>query len=237
MPGFHGADDARCRLQHRAREQPGRHRAGPAFENLQSLCPSIGLRDQIGAGGVHQQVHQGGKEFGVRPGQLADGFMVGATHAFDHVGGNRPGRAGKSDQRGSFRQRGAHALDGLHHRRQQFGAIGQFGKPGHVPHRLQPRAFAFREPDFLAQCMRHQQNVSEQDGGVEIEAPHRLQGDFHRQFRRQAELDKIFGIGTQGAIFRQVTSRLAHQPDRRYGGRFALQNREKFFHHPRLSRF
>src|SRR5690606_40348779 len=50
---------------------------------------------------------------------------------------------------------------------------------------------------------------------IEIEAPQRLQGHFHGQVRRIAEVEEVTGLGAGFAIFGQVATGLAHDPDRR----------------------
>ena len=51
---------------------------------------------------------------------------------------------------------------------------------------------------------------------VESEAADRLQCDFGRQFRREAEIEEAAGLGAHLAIFRQVAPGLPHHPERRH---------------------
>ena len=61
------------------------------------------------------------------------------------------------------------------------------------------------------------QNVGEQDGGIETEATHRLQRDFSGQFRGEAQIEEAAGLGANLPIFRQIAASLPHHPDRRHG--------------------
>src|SRR5580704_812739 len=65
--------------------------------------------------------------------------------------------------------------------------------------------------------MRDDQNVREQDRRVEAEAPHWLQRDLRRELRREAQVEKASGPRPDLLVFRQITARLAHHPDRRHG--------------------
>ena len=52
-----------------------------------------------------QKVDQRAEQLGLLPGHAARRQELFAAAAFDHVGGQRPGRAGESDQRHLWRQR------------------------------------------------------------------------------------------------------------------------------------
>ena len=119
--------------------------------------------------------------------------------AVDHVAGQRPGRAGKTDQRLFRRQRCLDAGDGLVDRRQAMLEVVEHRSrravlAGHQ--RLQHRALALAELDLAAQRVRDHQDVGEHDGGVEVEAADRLQGHFHRQFRGVAEIEEMSRPGS-----------------------------------------
>jgi hypothetical protein len=63
--------------------------------------------------------------------------------------------------------------------------------------------------------MRNDQDIGKQDRGVEAEPADRLQRHFGRQLGRKAEIEKARDLCPHGPIFRQVTARLPHHPDRR----------------------
>src|SRR5262249_12715778 len=80
--------------------------------------------------------------------------------------------------------------------------------------RLKSRTFAGRKPHRLSERMRDDENVGEQDSGIETKPAHRLQRYFRSELRRKAERSKISSLLPNGLIFRQVAPGLAHQPYR-----------------------
>ena len=98
--------------------------------------------------------------------------------------------------------------------------------PGHVVGRSQrrePRPLALAELDRLAHGIRNDQDIGEQDGGVEAEAAYRLQRRLDRELRRVAEFEEAWRPRPQCAVFRQIPACLAHQPDRDAIDRLAQQ--------------
>jgi hypothetical protein len=76
--------------------------------------------------------------------------------------------------------------------------------------------FAGLEPYRAAERIGNDQNIGEDDRGIEVEAADRLQRDFCGVFRREAQIEKAAGHGAQFAVFGQVTAGLPHHPDRGY---------------------
>ena len=143
---------------------------------------------------------------------------VAAAAAFDHVAGQREGRAGEPQQRGLLRQRRAGLADRLIDRRQMLGqprARQSWPNCDGIGQRLELRAFALLEPDFLAERIGHHQDVGKDDRRIEPEAADRLQRDLDGLVRRVAEFEERSRRGADGAILRQVAPGLTHQPDRR----------------------
>jgi hypothetical protein len=95
---------------------------------------------------------------------------------------------------------------------------------------FQTRPFANLEGDRAAERVRHDQNVGEQDRGIEAEAPDRLERDFRRKLGREAQIEEAPGTFPQRAIFRQIAPGLAHEPDGWRGLRAAGQHFEDRFH-------
>src|SRR5712671_7609472 len=82
-------------------------------------------------------------------------------------------------------------------------------------YRRQHRPFALAEAYALAEGMWHDENIREQDRGVERIAPQRLQRRLSGELRGEAQLEKIRHLAAQLAVFRQVAPRLPHEPYRR----------------------
>ena len=82
--------------------------------------------------------------------------------------------------------------------------------------RIEPRAFAGLEAHRSAERVGNDENVREDDRGVEVEAADRLQRHFGGEFRREAQIEKAAGLGADFAVFRQIAAGLPHHPERRH---------------------
>ena len=145
--------------------------------------------------------------------------LIGRALSGDHIGRDRPRRAAEADQRDLRIERGAHPAQRFIHRL-ELGEVGLRRQRLDLLRRIQriePRAFADLEPDRAAERVGNDQNVGEDDRGVEIEAADRLQRDLGGEFRREAEIEEAAGFGAHLAVFRQIAAGLAHHPDRRHG--------------------
>jgi hypothetical protein len=71
-------------------------------------------------------------------------------------------------------------------------------------------------------------SVREQNGGIQVEAPQRLQGDIPGQFGRPHQVQETV-LFAQSAVFGQVTPGLPHYPDRRSVNRPASAGVKKAF--------
>ncbi len=169
--------DAPRRLDHVARNWPGGSTPAQVSNSITVSAPA----STWAAGSrwcSHQQVQQPAEQ-----GRVAVGHGRGLRRspraaALDHVAGDRERAAGEPDQRAS---------SGSAARRRptvsSIGAVtagdagGSAGQPGSVTDRRQHRALAVREVQLLAQRPGQDQDVAEQDGRIEAEAPDRLQRD------------------------------------------------------------
>ena len=136
----------------------------------------------------------------------------------DHVGRDRPRRAAEADQRDLRIEFAAHAAQRFIDRL-EFAEVGMRRQRRDLLRRIQriePRAFAGLEPHLAAERVGNDENVGEDDRGIEVETPDRLQRHFGGKFRREAQIEKAAGLGAQFAIFRQIAAGLPHHPDRRH---------------------
>src|SRR6185312_4637989 len=85
--------------------------------------------------------------------------------------------------------------------------------------RIEPGPFPHFKANAAAERVGHDQDIGKDDRRIEAEAADRLQGDFAGKIRVEAEVEDAAGSGADLAIFRQVTARLPHHPDR---GRLTL---------------
>src|SRR5687768_16844557 len=79
--------------------------------------------------------------------------------------------------------------------------------------------------------MRDDQNIREQNCGIEPKTADRLQCNLGGEFRREAQRHERAGLLSQGAILRQITFRLPHHPDWRHGCTLSVQHAQKGFAH------
>jgi hypothetical protein len=154
-------------------------RPGPGIEYLHDLGAGLDLGRQIGDGRVGQPVDQRRKGRGIGRLQRVRGPLVGGAAAGDHVGRDRPGRAGKSDQRGLGGQFAPQDAQGFIDRREMLvngiGGLqrrrGRGGLDG-----VEPRPLAGGEPQPRPQRLGQEQDVGKQDRRVKAIAADRLQG-------------------------------------------------------------
>ena len=125
-----------------------------------------------------------------------------------------------------------HAADGLVDRSKHrvIGVGCQRVQLRRIVQRLEAWPFASLEGDCAAECVRHDQDVGEQDCGIEAEAADRLQRDFRCKLGREAQIEEAPRPLAQRAIFRQVTPGLAHEPHGWRRLRAAGQDFEDRFH-------
>jgi hypothetical protein len=129
-----------------------------------------------------------------------------------------PRRATKADQRDVRIELAAYPAQRLIDRL-EFAEVAVPRQRPDLLRRLQgiePRPFADLEPDRTAQRVGDQENIREDDRGIEVEAADRLERHLGGIFRREAQIEKAARLGAQFAIFRQIAAGLAHHPDRRY---------------------
>ncbi len=144
--------------------------------------------------------------------------------ALDHIGRQGPRTAGEADQRYLPVQLATDQAHRIHHVAQFLLRV----RHREVLDRLQradrlakPRALAGLEVQPQPHRIRDSQDVGEQDRGVQREPAQWLHGDFAGQLRVLAKAHEAAGLGTGLAVFRQIATGLAHDPDRRTVHRLA----------------
>src|SRR6266481_410785 len=178
------------------------------------MCPGRELRVEVADERVGDPGQQPMRQVLVGEDQRLCLLEAARGLPFDHVGGERPGSAAEADQ-------GDAAVQALQRRADRFHDVPEVAlRVGHpqlvdVRRRAQGlrelRPLVFQD-ELHAHRFGHHQDVAEEDGGVDAEDVHRLDGDLRRQIGRLAQLQE----GNPGAhrpILRQVPPRLPHQPD------------------------
>ncbi len=147
--------------------------------------------------------------------------MVLRGAALDEVGGERPWRAAEADERHvTFRRLRRELAPGLADGGEDVAEVALdvgLDEAGDVRQRayraVEDRAVAGGEAQPGAHGVERQQDVGEDDRGVDAEAPHRLQGDLGGELGRAAEGEEVHPLA-QGAVLGEVAARLPHQPNR-----------------------
>ena len=148
-----------------------------------------------------------------------------------HVGRDRPWRAAETYQRDFRIEFAAHAAQRFEHRfefgevagrRQRADLVGRI-------ERIEPWAFADFEPHIAPERVGDDENIREDDRGIEVEAADRLQRHFGSEFGCEAQVEESPGPGADFTVFRQIASGLAHHPDRRDSLAAARENLKKGF--------
>jgi hypothetical protein len=105
--------------------------------------------------------------------------------------------------------------DGFEHVRQRFARLeppqpvdirGARDRP------LDLRAFAFDEVEGQTHGFERQQQIREQDCGVDVDPPYGLERHFRGQVRRPADFEQRVALA-DGAVLGHVSSGLPHEPD------------------------
>ena len=137
--------------------------------------------------------------------------------AFDRIGRQREGRAGKADERDATGKLGLDLTDGDEHVPQRLAGLEYFQAVdvrGCVDWPLELRSFTLDEVERQAHRLEWQQQVREQDRRVHIDAPDGLERHFGCQVRVCANLEERVTL-PECAVLRHVPSGLSHEPDRR----------------------
>ncbi len=226
--GIHSLHDQAHRIDCPALEFLGVENTGPAIEYLHGIGAGINLADQIGDRRLDQYIHQTLEPIRVLKRQAPRRDMLRRSPSGNHIGRNRPRRPAKADHRlvaGERFPRQPHSLEdgpkllgnAVRLKRTEVGGKGR-----------QLRALALLKMHTLPKRVRNNENVGEDDRGIEIKPPHRLQRHLGREFRRKAELKEGTHLLSQLAVFWKVAPGLPHQPDRRRIDRLASENPQQF---------
>lgn len=144
--------------------------------------------------------------------RLGDG-VVAARSALDQIRGKGERRTRESDECGLVVEFVEDQPDGPCDRAHRLGV--KDWEVCHVvggPHRMRDdRAGTGHDVEVDSGGLERDDDVGEQDCGVDVVAPHRLHGDFTDHRRIEARLEHSV-IGTNGTVFRQGSAGLPHEP-------------------------
>ena len=139
--------------------------------------------------------------------------VIAGGSALDHVGGDGEGCAGEADERGvaeHFDGCGDGLTDGVQ------GAFGQFGQGAHILEgahgAVEDRTLTGHDVHVDARELHGDDDVGEEDTGVDLVATDGLHGDFRGQLGGEAGFQHGDALA-YSAVFGQGAAGLAHEPD------------------------
>jgi hypothetical protein len=217
--GFAGetGDDPRHVMQGELAILRAREYAAPGVEQHHGLGAGGDLRIQIQDRGLREQPEQ--------PMEVRRGFVhhalddreALAAAALHHVRTDRPGTAGEADERNAAGQLAPDQRNRVDHVAELARGIGDAelvdirgGPDG--PGKF--RTLSGLEVQTEIHRMGDGQNIREQNGGIERIPIDRLQRHFAGEIGIGAQREEISGPRTRRAVLGQISSRLAHEPDR-----------------------
>jgi len=202
--------------------------AAPGVEELHCGGARSDLRFEIGDGGLRDAVEKFAERSGLAAQESFDGGESVAGAAFDHIAGERPRGGGEAENRDGRAELAGYAADGFGQEGGfEFGVEdSEFGDVGGGTYRLGEIGAGVTELELQAHGFGRDENVGENDNGINAEAAEGLEGDLGGEVGSFADFEKRM-IGANGAVFGKVAASLAHHPDRNMREGFAAAGAEK----------
>src|SRR5438552_4560482 len=200
---------------------PGAQGTGPTVEQLEGLGARRDLGPEVLRGPVDQAVHQDAPFDGMLMHERLRCGEVPRDAALDQVARHRERGAGESDDRD--RRLGAHPANRLEderqvpHRIERLQSVEVFGRPNGG---LDDGALARVDSDPDSHRFHRQQEIREQDRGVDPELPYGLESHFSREVRRLRDLQYAV-LRADCAVSGRRPTGLPHEPDWRAIDRLA----------------
>ncbi len=233
--GAQGRRDLRDAAQRELLELRRAEHAAPGVEQHQRLGTRRGLCGEIRGDRARIDVEQAMHRGRIVPRERLDPREARRTSTLDHVARERPRAAREADQRqlaAEFAVDQAYRVHDVTEVGLRIGHAEFRDVRGAAQRPFEPWAFAFDESEAEAHRIRDRQDVGKQDRRVERKSREWLQGDLAREFGSLREREEAAGACARGAVFGQVATRLAHDPDRRHVDRLAPQRaQESVFGH------
>jgi hypothetical protein len=207
--------------------------ARPRVEELEGLGPGFHLRPQVVGHHVREAAAQAVPRLGLRVHEGLGLLIGGRGAAFDRIRRQGERGAAEADQWHSAVQFLSQQTDGLEHVAERFSRlegpepVDITGLPDRV---IDRRPLTLDEIEVEAHRRERHQQIREQDGGVDVDGVHRLQGDRNRKLRLPADLEERVALAKR-PVLGHIAARLAHEPDGRGVHRFAPAGAEKSIVH------
>ena len=211
-------------------------RPDPGVEHLDGLRACLHLGHQVVGDGRRQRLAEAVPGVGLPVHQRLGSRVVARRSTLDGVRRQGERRAAETDEGNAVGQLGAQQADGGEHVAERFARL-EPAQPGDVVRRadrlVDDRAFALDEIERDAERLERQEQIREEDGGVDLDAVDRLQRHLGGQLRLAADVEQGVPLADR-AVLGHVASRLAHEPDRRAVDGLAPAGAEKAVVHPKI---
>ena len=202
--------------------------SGPAVEQLHGFCAGSDLTAQIVKRDRFDPVDDRSKLGGVAIGEPSSFALVAASLTGNHVGCDSPRRAGEPNQRFGWIEAAFHLGNRFVDRVEPGRVGGQLVQISTDQGWRQPRALTRDEGQILPDCEWDDQNIREQDRGIELgKALQRLKRDLSRRIAVVHQIEEAAFVLAQLPVFGEVAPRLAHHPHRRWVAPLTLEHREQ----------
>src|SRR5262249_7154518 len=210
-----------------------RQNAGPGIENLHRIRTCLQLADQITGGCIDQLVDKLSESVRISIGKAPCRLLLRCTAASNYIACNRPRCATEAKQRNIPRKIRFYPFDRLVNR-PKYALVNVRFEPSQssaINDCIELRTLAQSKLHGLPKRVWNDQNIREQDCGIETKSTHRLKCHFSRKFRTKTELEKISRLLPYHPVFGQIAARLPHQPYGRRTPTLVVENIEKRFVH------
>ena len=217
--------------------------ADPRVEKLDGLRAGLDLRVEVSGKRARDARHQRVPRAGVCVHQALGVDVVFGAAALADVGGEREGCAAEADERevwAQFAPRDADGFVDVIERRHVFDFAHAVYVPRVADGVVDDGAFAVGEFEFEPHRRDDEEDVGEDDGGVNAEAVRGVDRDFGGDIGALAHFEERM-LRAHVAVLLHVTPGLPHQPDGRVGHLLAAAGAHegaipKFTGHPRGAR-
>ena len=200
-------------------ERPIGKDAAPAVEHHHGLRAGFDLRVQVRRHGIGVDLKHAVHQVRAAVQHGLDQPVIVRARTFDHVAGQRPGAARKTDQRHAAGQGAADRGDRVEHVAQLVHVRhGQREDCGLVAHRRREAGtLAEGEAQPESHGVGDREDVGKKDGSVQGIALQRLQSHLGRVVDVGRQPHEAACAGAGCSVLRQVTAGLPHQPHGRVG--------------------
>lgn len=185
------------------------------IEDLDGVGSGVDLEGEMFDDGVGEFFEETVEEGGIGVEEVFGGSELGGAAALQHEIGESPWGAGETEECGVGAELSAEESERLRDVKEAFAEIGgieAIDVGGGAEGGIHFDAAAITESVSLAEGFRDDEDIAEEDSGVEVEAMDGLEGDLCGEFRGADEFEEGVLL-FERAVFGEGAAGLAHEPD------------------------